>query len=295
VFVGYYDLGRDAVDYQGLVGSKWDGKWALVVARSLDGGRHFSQGAVVDSDVVPAARVMLIFTMPPASIAAGGSRLCSAWSDGRSGDADVFSRCSTDQGRTWPGRAKRVNDDPVADGRDQLLPVLRVSSRGRLDVIFYDRRADPGNVLNDVVYAYSTDGGKRFSSDIRLNSTSSDSRIGQRYSVPSARGQVEFGSRLGLLSRPGGVLAVWADTRNSSAVSTEQDLFSTAFDLQGGGFKPGSSATVAVGLLVVGLLAVAWGARRRDRPTAPETSGDELLAQGETVAQPAGSTKSEST
>lgn len=262
VFVAYYDLGADAVDYQGLEGPTWDGKWSLVVAGSRDGGGHFGAGVVVDADVVPTARVMLVFTMPPATLTADRHRLCVAWSDGRNADADVFLRCSLDRGATWPGKAKRVNDDPLADGRDQLLPVVALSPQGRLDVMFYDRRADPGNILNDVVYAYSTDGGNHFAANLRLNATSFDSRIGQQYAVTSARGQVEFGSRLGLVSRRGGVLAVWTDTRNSNSFSTEQDLFSTGFDLQGGGFKPGSSATVAVGLLIVGLLTMAWGANR---------------------------------
>jgi hypothetical protein len=224
VYVLYYDLQGDATDYRGLAGPKWSGRWSVVSTSSFDGGRHFQQGVVVDSGLIPSQRVMLIVTMPPPALAAGKSgALFAAWDDARTGDRDVFFRRSVDEGRSWQS-PQRLNDDRLRNGKDQYMPRLSVAQNGRLDAIFYDRRNDPGNLRNDVSYTYSTDAGLQFSPNARLSSTSSDSRSGQRYAIPSAGGLVDFGLRLGLLSRDSGTLAAWADTRNSLVPPT-QDIF----------------------------------------------------------------------
>ncbi|HEV2125951.1 MAG TPA: sialidase family protein [Chloroflexota bacterium] len=224
VYVGYYDLEDDAVDYQGLEGATWEGTWSIVLATSEDGGRHFRPGVIVDGDIVPSERVMLIFTMPPASLAVHGERVCAAWTDGRNGDPDAVSRCSHDKGRTWE-QLRRLNDDTLGNGKHQSLPQLATAPDGRLDAVFFDRRADPRNILRDVYFTYSTDGGRHFAPNLPVTTRGFDSRIGQRYGVPSAQGQIEWGSRLGLLSRGTDALAAWPDTRNSRPQSTAQDLF----------------------------------------------------------------------
>lgn len=273
VHVGYFDLQDDIRDYQGLEGPVWEGDWSLVMSTSHDAGMRFSPGVVIEEEVVPFERVMLIFTMPPASLVADDERVCAAWGDGRNGDADVVLRCSQDGGRTWaPGR--RLNDDRRGNQRVQYLPRLAISSTGRLDAIFYDRRSDPRNVLNEVFYTYSTDGGRSFSSNIRLTRDSFESRTGQRYTNASAQGLVEFGSRLALLSRPDGAVAAWTDTRNSSLLTgrTGQDIFATSIH-----FSPARPAlltrALVVGLMVFGVVGVALGIvrirrGRADRPIA---------------------------
>lgn len=227
VHVAYYDLGRDAVDYQGLEGPIWAGTWQLVVATSPDGGRHFRPGVVAEPAITPPERVMLIFTMAAPALVAQGERLCLAWPDARNADADVFVRCTSEREAGW-GQPLRLNDDPVGSGRSQYLPRLAAAPGGRIDAIFYDRRNDPQNVNNDVYYTFSTDGGRSFAPNIQLNrSGSSFSRIGPQYANPSARGQVEFGSRLALLSRRHDALAAWTDTRNQRPMRTDQDIFAT--------------------------------------------------------------------
>ncbi len=291
VHVGYYDLGRDAIDYQGLIGPTWDQNWSVVMTTSVDGGRHFGRGVVVDGSVVPPGRVMLIFTMPPVSMVVDGSRTCVAWTDARHGDPDVLLRCSDNRGASWPGAPVRLNDDAVGDGRAQYLPQLSVSPQGRIDAVFYDRRNDPSNVLTDVGYTYSNDGGRHFAANIQLSQRSFDSRIGEQYAVPSAKGLVEFGSRLGLLSLRSGPIAVWTDTSNSSSFTTSQDLFSGTVSLPGGGFRPGSSVPVGLILFVGGLLIVSIAARRRrdsgppdepdsSKPVEAPTKEDATVAEG---------------
>ena len=229
VHVAYYDLGGDAVDYQGLEGPTWDGRWSLVVSSSPDGGRSFGRGVIVDAAVVPPERVMLIFTMPPASLAAGPrGELFAAWHDARNGDWDVFVARSGGGSRSW-GAPHRVNDDKVDNGRHQYLPRLAVAPDGRLDVVFYDRRGGADNVLNHVFYSSSSDGGRHFSPNRRLTTKASDSRSGQRYVGPAAKDLVDFGSRLALLSWDDRVVAAWTDTRNALA-SPYQDIFATQLE-----------------------------------------------------------------
>ena len=265
VHVGYYDLRQDARDYLGVEGPAWPGAWSLVVATSLDGGGHFFRGIAVDDHIRPSRRVMLIFTMPPASLVAGPGLVCAGWTDARRGDDDALARCSSDQGRSF-GALRRLNDDASGNGRSQYLPRLSLSLGGRLDAVFLDRRKDINNQFYDVVYTYSTDGGRTFARNIRLNQYPSDSRIGYEYAVRSAIGQFEFGSRLGLLSFADSALAVWPDTHNVSPLRREQDLFATQVTSLP---DPASGGLPTLVLVLVALVAVvaltAWAVSRHRR------------------------------
>jgi hypothetical protein len=274
VHVAYYDLQDDARDYYGLEGPSWEKTWSLVVSGSSDGGERFGRGVVVDDRIRPSRRVMLIFTMPPASLVAGPERTCAAWTDARNGDDDAFARCSGDRGRSWSG-LRRLNDDRVGDGRSQYLPRLSLSPQGRIDAIFLDRRRDPDNVFYDVYYTRSTDGGRTFAPNLRLTRFASDSRIGQRYLNRSAKGQNEIGSRLGLLSRDSSVLAAWPDTHNSDASTSAQDIFAaevSPLPEAGGGGRTALIIALPLAALLLALAAAGWRARRR-RPSPTASSG----------------------
>lgn len=267
VHVAYYDLGDDRRDYDGLEGPAWEEPWTLVLATSTDGGSHFGRGSVAEAQVIPAERVMLIFTMAPPSLAADGKRVCLAWTDGRHSDADALLRCSEDQGRTW-GPARRLNDDPVDNGRSQYLPRLSIAPDGRIDAIFYDRRQDPHNANADVSYAFSADGGRTFSANAPLTTEGlSYTLIGQEYGIPSAAGMFDFGSRIALLSGRDHVVAAWTDTHNSAPPTRAQDIFSVQVHV---GARTRVSATPAVTtgllLLLAGSFAVVRARRRRGEP-----------------------------
>lgn len=266
VHVVYYDLQDDARDYLGLEGPPWQENWSLISTVSLDGGTTFGASSIVDEQIIPPERVMLIYTMPPASLAAADDDyLCVSWHDARNGDWDVFLKCSDDQGRSWP-RSVRVNDDVIRNGSQQYLPRLSVSLDGRLDVIFYDRRRDSDGVRNDVYYTYSEDEGRSFAPNVRINSRSFDSRSGQRYLSPSAQGLVEFGSRLALHSWDTGILAAWTDTRNAQ-FSPYQDIFAGTVHLPVA--RRGNHLWVGIGLLAaVALLVVILVLRYPGRPGA---------------------------
>lgn len=267
VHVAYYDLLDDARDYQGLEGPVWDGKWALMVSTSANGGRTFGAGVAAEPEVTPPSRVMAIYIMPPAAIAATGRFVCVGWSDARNGDPDVLVRCSQDRGQRWD-EPQRVNDDPVGTGRWQYLPGLSIAPRGRVDVIFYDRRRDLQNINNDVLYTFSDDRGESFHQNVQLNREGSSlSQIGVQYTVASAEGQWDFGSRIALLSQDDRVVAAWTDTRNSVPHITGQDVFTTVVRL-GGLRRDGTPASAAGGLLLLvsglaGLVVVTTRSRKR--------------------------------
>ena len=272
VHVGYYDLGDDARDYQGLEGPVWEGTWSLVVSSSFDGGTTFGAGVVAEEAVVPEDRVMVIFTMPPPALVAGGKRVCLAWTDARNGDGDALMRCSPDRGRTWPGAPGRLNDDTMSSGAMQYLPQLAIAPGGRIDAIFYDRRDDPQNLNNDVSYTFSSDGGRRFSRNITLTTEGSSlSRIGQQYAVVSAADRHDFGARSALLSRDRDVIAAWTDTHNSLPPTTAQDIFTTRVSpAHRTGQGTGAAALVALGIAAAALaIAMVVGRRRRSARHVP--------------------------
>lgn len=270
VHVAYYDLEEDAVDYQGLEGPVWEDNWSIVLATSTDDGR-FRQ-SVVDVSVAPPERVMLIFTMTPPALAVRGDMACVAWADARRGDPDIVARCSNDGARTW-GRPARLNDDRAGNGLTQLMPRLAFSPDGRIDAIFYDRRRHPANVLNHVFFTFSTNGGRSWAPNRRITRHASSSTVGPQYANPSAQGKIEFGSRLGLLSRSNGAVATWTDTRNSPLDGAGQDVFSTVLRLRPASRSNALPTTAGAALVLIGAVAALWGLRGRRRRTATSPGG----------------------
>jgi len=287
VHVAYYDLGGDARDYQGLAGPVWEGTWSVVVATSLDGGGRFGPGAVVDDQVTPPERPMLIFTMAPPAVAADDRRTCAAWTDARHGDADVLLRCSKDRAQSW-GDVRRVNDDPLGNGLRQYLPRLSFAPGGRLDVAFLDRRHHPNNDRIDVSYTSSEDG-DTFAPNVRLTSEHSSAAIGAQYEGPSAEGQHEIGSRLGLLSKRSAAVVAWPDSRNSEIPGTAHDIFSVEVSRRDGQQQPVWVTGLGVALLgasTTALALLALGRRRRGRHDLH--LGEELDAEDDTRPVPTG-------
>lgn len=261
VHVVYYDLGDDTRDYQGLPGPVWSGSWAVKAASSRNAGAAFADPVVVDDEVAPPERVMSVVTMPPpAATADDDGHVYAGWHDARNGDWDVFAAHSADQGQRWD-EPVRINDDEVGNGAHQSLPQLAAAPDGRLDAVFYDRRADPDNHRRHVAYATSHDRGASFSANRPVTSSASDSRTGPRYAVPPAQGHVEDGTGLALHAGDATALAAWPDSRFAVPGTAQQDLYATTV-------KPTASpdfswmAVVLAGLVVAMAAAVLIAARR---------------------------------
>ena len=241
-----------------------------MLSRSLDRGRRWEETAVYDR-LVPTERFIgFLPPYPSLAVDPDDGRLYAAFQDGRLGDADVRMWTSTDRGARWEGPA-RVNDTPERDRTSQYLPKLAVAENGRLDVAYYDRRADRRNVMNEVSLQSSFDGGRSFSRRVRLSDRAFDSRIG----FGSERKLPDLGSRLGLVSTDRRAMAVWTDTRAGTQVSLKQDLSRAVVSFPGP--KPLPVAVVsallyggiAIALAGIGLLA-RW-LRRGGFATARET------------------------
>jgi hypothetical protein len=266
LYVLYLDLGNDRLDYEGLHkgrgGPPYRGRWKLVLARSSDRGRSWEE-TVVDGGLVPTERfIVFIPPFPSLAVDRRSGRIYAAYQDGRLGDADVRVWSSGDGGASW--RSVRVNDTPEHDGTSQYLPKLAVAPNGRVDVVYYDRRADPRNRMSQVSWQYSGNGGKGFGRSVRLTERPFDSRIG----FGSERGLADLGSRLALLSAKASSLAVWPDTRYGTPASGKQDLVRALVVLSDPARLPGWARSLlrygGIAVALVGLLLLgAWlrGAR----------------------------------
>jgi hypothetical protein len=219
----YVDLGEDVLDYggghRGRGGPPYDGKWQLVLARSSDNGATWKE-SVVDAAVTPTER-FIVFTpaFPSLAVDPDSGTTYAAFHDGRAGSADVLLWTLRDGAASW-SKPKQVNDTPKGDTTSQYLPKLSVAPDGRLDVLYYDRRADRTNVLNEVSLQASFDEGKTFTPRVKVSDRAFSSRIG----FGLERGLPDLGSRLGLLSTNTRAYAVWTDTRGGSVRTAKQDL-----------------------------------------------------------------------
>ena len=94
---------------------------------------------------------------------------------GKKTDVDIFISTGTftPTGMTWSAPV-RVNQDTFANDRDQWFPWVAVAPDGkRVDVVFYDRRGDPGNKLTHTFLARSRNGGQTWR-DFRVSDFASN-------------------------------------------------------------------------------------------------------------------------
>lgn len=262
IYLSYLDLGGDRLDYhgghEGQGGPPYEGNWTLVVARSSDDGATWKE-VVVDDGIVPTER-FIVFLPPFPTLAVDGDRVHVAFHDGSLGDADVWLWTSPDAAASFSAR-RRINDTSREDGTSQYLARLAVAPGGRLDVVYYDRRADPDDVFNHVSLQSSTDGGRSFGPHLTLSEVAFDSRIG----YGSERNLPDLGSRLGILSADRRVLAIWSDTRAGTPASLKQDLAMAIVALPNPQTDRWPARPVGLVLAIVGfaLVVIAWRGRGR--------------------------------
>lgn len=224
LYVLYVDLGEDRLDYHGVHrgrgGRPSRGPWKLVLARSRDRGQSW-QESVVEPRLVPTERfIVFIPPFPSLAVDRRSGKVYAGFQDGRLGDPDVMVWSLSPGEGAWDGPT-RVNDTRERDGGSQYRPALSVAPDGRLDVVYYDRRGDPGDERNEVSLQSSFDGGSTFGPRLRLSTRRFDSRLG----FGAERGLPDLGSRLASLSTNDRTLAVWTDARAASELTQKQDLY----------------------------------------------------------------------
>lgn len=90
------------------------------------------------------------------------------------GASDIYARRSCDKGDTWTPPVL-VNAVHREDG--QWMPRVSVDGHGTVHVVYFTRAYDPEHNLIDAEHAYSTDGGKNWTTE-RLTATSFDGNLG---------------------------------------------------------------------------------------------------------------------
>jgi len=273
LYVAYLDLLDDRLDYagahEGRGGEPHPGPWALVLARSTDQGATWGE-TIVDGDLVPTER-FVVFLPPTPSLAVdpASGRLHIAFTDGRLGDADVALWTSSDGGRSF-GDPVRVNDTPEGDGRAQYLPRVDVAPGGRLDVVYFDRRNDPGNIRNEVSLQSSFDHGRTFTTQIVLTDQPFSSKVG-----PGGERELpDLGNRMALVSTERLALAVWTDTRAGTVITQKQDLASAVIEAPRPASTPfGYLRYVGAALVALGLVSIVLGLLSRRSARAPVAAG----------------------
>ncbi|MGH9072085.1 MAG: sialidase family protein, partial [Acidimicrobiales bacterium] len=274
LLVSYLDMGNDALDYNGgsggMGGPPYPGPWSLVLAYSNDQGTHWGE-TVIDSKVVPYTRfVVFLPPVPSVSVDRALHRVYVAFTDAALGDPDVYVWASDNNGASF-GAGVRVNDTRRHDASAQYLPKLAVAPDGRLDVLYYDRRTDPANLLDAVSLQSSYDGGHTFAPHLVVSDRSFSSQVAPN----SSANLPDLGSTLALVSTDTGAVAVWPDTREGTILSGKQDLGSQVISIT----TPSAWRTPlealgwvleGLGLAALVVTGVLW--RRRDRPE-PSTDG----------------------
>lgn len=251
----YQDFKDNVRDFQNLEGPPWPEPSALVLTRSSDGGSSFAPGVELESGVVAAKRFLVFLPEFPALALGADEDVYVAWSDGRHGEEDVFLRRSSDGGQTW-SPAVRLSDAPGSDDTAQYLPAASVAPGGRVDVLYYDRTAEREM---DAVLGYSEDGGESFA-QVRVSSTSFDPEIGPQ---TAAHLDVDYGSRLGLVSSHGAATAVWTDSRLAAEPDHgRQDIWSASVALPGPGATRRRVTALALLVVAAGFLAAVLRRRR---------------------------------
>jgi hypothetical protein len=149
-------------------------------------------------------------------------RLYIIYADGPA-DWDIWCIYTDDGGLNWSEKV-RVNDDQIYNGCDQFHPWISVDNSGVIHTCFLDRRNDPSNnLLYDLYYTRSIDGGLTWEANHRISTVSSDPTYASLAGL--------LGEYIGISAWDDEVQMVWTDVRNLN-----QDAYSARVPAQ---FLPG--------------------------------------------------------
>ncbi|MDQ2807146.1 MAG: glycoside hydrolase, partial [Chloroflexota bacterium] len=210
----------------GNVFVNWANGGSIAARTSTDGGVTFSPQVTVgtmNTNLAMPGRNWRISAIPVAAAdRSTPGRIAIIWNDGRNNAAsgvDIYSIRSTDGGTTWTAPA-RVNDDPTGMVRQQAEPWVTSSPNGLFHAIWYDEREDSSaNIVFNIYYAQSSDGGATWSANIKASDATTDLNIG----IPTGSGwNGAAGDYINLAATDTDIYGVWTDTRSG----TNEDIYS---------------------------------------------------------------------
>lgn len=130
--------------------------------------------------------------------------------------SDIELARSIDEGATWQP-PMRINTDPGFANSWHWFGTLSVAPNGRVDVCWFDTRNDPANVLSELFYCYSLDGGLTWATN-RAVSPPFNSQLG----FPN---QNKIGDYIGMISLDDAACIAYSATFNG-----EQDIYFLRLD-----------------------------------------------------------------
>lgn len=124
----------------------------------------------------------------------------------------IWLNFSQDKGKSWSPDIRVDSFDNQLPSKAQVAS-LAVNKNGILAISWVDSQEDPRQQKNDVYFSYSTDGGRRFSSPIRITDVSSDPRTEQNGDV--ANKFPAGGHYLNMAAKKDGSFQlIWSDSRS---------------------------------------------------------------------------------
>jgi len=94
--------------------------------------------------------------------------LASVQPSGFTNGSDVMFARSTNGGITFSA-PRRINNDAVNHAKWHWFGTLSVAPSGRIDVVWYDTRNSPNNVISQLFYSFSIDGGNTWSPNVAVS------------------------------------------------------------------------------------------------------------------------------
>jgi hypothetical protein len=190
-----------------------DDSWDVYLAKSTDGGDSFGPSVMVDDHVVNAYQYE-----PDLAVTPDGTVYVS-WEryfyddDAQTWDADVYVAKSTNGGASFGSNVK------VSDGANyQYKSAIGVGPSGNVYVAWTDFRSDASG---DVYFARSTDGGATFSTNIRVNTTTTAAQVYPELAIDADET----------------IYVVWLDARRSA--ENANDIYMARSTDLGVSFDPG--------------------------------------------------------
>jgi len=200
------------------------GNGIMMLDRSTDGGITWGADVIVDTILLPPlylnsgsdarAKGAAILRTDPVNPAILYIVYAADPDSAGPDECDIFFIRSVNSGSTF-SNPLRVNSDITTV--DQMMPWMEVKANGTIDIVWYDRRNDPGDLLWEVYAASSTDGGISFSANNLISC--------QSYPTPVTVSGKWMGEYLGLTIKD--TMAYVGYT--SSFIDVEGDVFFTSF------------------------------------------------------------------